>query len=113
LAVVLSSTPGSLSTNAWPARPRRALPRHIVDPATTPRIYCVPRIAAARARFIDDASLVSTGAALLIETGAHPEIAIIGAVLIDRPRREGGEKHANRNIRGELFRLVHHWRKSL
>jgi hypothetical protein len=76
LAVVLSSTPGSLSTNAWPARPRRALPRHIVDPATTPRIYCVPRIAAARARFIDDASLVSTGAALLIETGAHPEIAI-------------------------------------
>src|SRR6516162_8685189 len=70
LAVVPSTTPSALNSNAWPARPRRVLSRHNVGSKFLRAFYCVPSHADERAQHTRHASRGSGGAALTLETSA-------------------------------------------
>jgi hypothetical protein len=70
LAVVPSTTPGSLSSNAWPARPRCALSRHILGLISLRALFSVPSGAAARADHLSPRPRGTSGAVFLLETGA-------------------------------------------
>jgi len=70
LAVVPSTTPSALNSNAWPARPRRVLSRHNVGSKFLRAFYCVPSHTDERAQHTRHASRGSGGAALTLETSA-------------------------------------------
>jgi hypothetical protein len=69
--VVLSTTPGSSSSNAWPAHPRPTLPRHNVGLKLPCALYCVPGRVLVCAHLTEHSSIGSGGAALTLETGAE------------------------------------------
>ena len=70
LAVVPSITSGSPSSNAWPARPRQARPRHILHPTTLRALQGVPSGVGVSALFPEHSSTATHGAAVLLKTGA-------------------------------------------
>ena len=74
LAVVPSTTPGSPSSAAWPARLCRAPSRHTLDPTRLRAFHSVPSEASLRAGLPDPDSTHPSGAAFLIKYGADPLI---------------------------------------
>ena len=73
--MVPSTTPCSPSSNAWPARPCRAWPRHSVGPASLRAFHRVPSILSTCAHFTDHGLPKPSGAALMIEIGSHPRFS--------------------------------------
>ena len=71
LAVARSTTPSSLSWNAWPARPRQAWLRHIVCPTSLRAFHRVPSNAAVRAYHLGTISREANGTALRIKMGSE------------------------------------------
>ena len=67
LAVVPSTTPVSLSPNAWPARPRQAAARHILGPMPLRAFHRVPSDAGVRADYVVPCPVTDRAAVLLIE----------------------------------------------
>ena len=96
LAVAPSTTPSSPSSNAWPARPRHALSRHILRLTSLRALCSVPSGAVVCAHLAGHGALSSRGAALLLETGAElllgpteREILVRRVKLHDRHRLDG------------------------
>ena len=77
LAVALSNRPGSPSSNAWSARPRRNTPRHNVGLKLLRALYCMPSRVSVCAHLTGHGSIGSGGAALTLETGAELQIGPI------------------------------------
>ena len=77
LAVALSTTPDSTSSNAWPARPRRARPLHSLRLTLLRALHCTPsgvRVCAC----LRPANLpLGAGSVYVIEIGSNPEIGSI------------------------------------
>jgi hypothetical protein len=98
LAVALSTTPDSTSTNAWPAGPCQALPRPIPGPIGLRAFRNVPSSADVRADYAAFCTLVHSAAVLRIETDS---ISAIG------PRRCRGFKTSQcaLRLRGEAHRF--------
>jgi len=69
LAVVPSATPGSPSTNAWPARPRHARTRHISRQTSLRVLKSVPSSAVVRAYLRAPRQPSSSGSVFLLKTG--------------------------------------------
>jgi hypothetical protein len=70
LAVVPSITLGTLSCNAWLARPRRVPSRHILAPTRLRAFRGVPSDADLRTNLLVCHFIVASSAALLIISGA-------------------------------------------
>ncbi len=68
LVVVPSTTPGSLSSNAWSARLRSTSPRHNAGRRFLCALHCVPSWVLVCAQLSGHGSIRSGGAALTIET---------------------------------------------
>jgi hypothetical protein len=86
LAVVLPVTPGSTSSNAWPARPRRAWPRHISCPTLLRALHRVPSAVRVRAYLFPLHSPVARGSVYAIESGSDfrsvPVVASLNSQLL-------------------------------
>ncbi len=74
-AVVPSATPGSRSTNAWPARPRQAAVRHILGSEPLRAVLCLPSDVGVRTELIAPYPPSDGAALFLIETDS---ISLIG-----------------------------------
>jgi hypothetical protein len=74
LAVVPSATPGSPSSNAWPARPRHALSRHISCPTQLRALHRVPSGAGVRACLPGSRLRASTGSVIPLKIGSEVPI---------------------------------------
>jgi hypothetical protein len=77
LAVALSTTPDSTSTNAWPARPYQALPRQIPGSIRLRAFRNVPSDARVRADHPILSAPTHRGTVLLIANGS---ISMIGPI---------------------------------
>ena len=88
LAVVPSATPGSPSSNAWPARPRHALSRHISCPTQLRALHRVPSGAGVRACLPGSRLRASTGSVIPLKIGSEVPIGPTGrnVELIGRKR---------------------------
>ena len=71
LAVVPSAVSGLPSSNAWPARPRRASTRHILGPTSLRAFRGVLSSDGVRADLTGHGMPLSGGAAFLLETGSN------------------------------------------
>jgi hypothetical protein len=69
LAVALHTTPNSTSSNAWPARPCQARPRHIPGSIGLRALYCTPSGARVRARLRPLNMSPASGSVYVIENG--------------------------------------------
>jgi low affinity iron permease len=113
LAVALSTTPDSTSSNAWPARPCQARPHHSLRPTLLRALYCTPRGVRSRA-YLRPLNLPPAGGLVyVIENGSKLEI---GPILMQNAQnRESKAIHlkldeliyAAKNARNELINIEH------
>jgi hypothetical protein len=75
-AVVPSTTSGSPSSNAWPARPRHAASRHSMDPNSLHALARVPSGVAACANLLEPHLTALRGSAFTIKSGSVFQIGI-------------------------------------
>ena len=87
LAVVPSITSGLPSSNAWPARPRQARPRHILHPTTLRALQGVPSGVGVSALLPEHSSTATHGAAVLLKTGADFPIGYMDSESFCRSMR--------------------------
>jgi len=78
LAVALSTTPDSTSSNAWPAGPYQARPRHSLRPTLLRALYCTPRGVRPRACLRPLNLPLAGGFAYVIKNGSKLEIGPMG-----------------------------------
>src|SRR5208282_5597097 len=74
LAVALSTTPDSTSSNAWPARPCQARPRHSLRPTLLRALNCTPSGVRLRACLRPLNLPLAGGSVYVIENGSKLEI---------------------------------------